>query len=67
MKDLEINLPFKDDYTILSRIKRTHYYSVREDFLNVWRDNELFLVNYEEKVKKTLLRQAKIGKFAFNF
>ncbi|XP_037050261.1 syntaxin-4 [Bradysia coprophila] len=60
MRDLEKDLPFKDDHEILSRIKRTNFYCVRDDFLAAWRDHEHFLVVYEEKVKKTLTRQAKI-------
>lgn len=61
MRDLERDLPFKDDHEILSRIKRTNFYCVQDDFLAAWREHERFLVVYEEKVKKTLMRQAKIS------
>lgn len=61
MRDLEKDLPFKDDHEVLSRIKRTNFYCVRDDFLTAWREHEHFLVVYEEKVKKTLIRQAKIS------
>lgn len=61
MRELEKDLPFKDDHEVLSRIKRTNFYCVRDDFLTAWREHEHFLVVYEEKVKKTLIRQAKIS------
>lgn len=62
MKELEIDLPEADDGTIVARIKRLHFYSVREEFLNVWKDQEQFLLLYEERVKKALQRQASLGK-----
>lgn len=61
MKQLEVDLPKPDDGSIVARIKRLHFYSVREEFLNVWKDHEQFLLVYEERVKKALLRQARIG------
>lgn len=61
MKELEVDLPKPDDGTIVARIKRLQFYSVREEFLNVWKDHEQFLLVYEERVKKALLRQARIG------
>lgn len=61
MKELEIDLPKPSDGSIVARIKRLHFYSVREEFLHVWKDHEQFLVVYEERVKKALLRQAKMG------
>lgn len=61
MRDLEKDLPCKDNYEIISRIKRTNFYCVRDDFLTAWREHEHFLVVYEEKVKKTLMRQAKLS------
>ncbi|KAJ6637258.1 Syntaxin-4 [Pseudolycoriella hygida] len=60
MRDLEKDLPNGDDQEIISRIKRTNFYCVRDDFLTAWREHESFLVVYEGKVKKTLMRQAKI-------
>lgn len=67
MKDKEINLPDKDDCTIVARIKRTHFYCVREDFLIAWREHETFLTNYEDKLKKALISQARISNFFFYF
>lgn len=60
MHELEKDLPFKDDYEVISRVKRTNFYCVRDDFLAAWREHEHFLTVYEEKVKKALIRQAKI-------
>lgn len=61
MKQLEVNLPHKTDYSLVSRIKRTNFYCVRDDFLTAWREHEAFLVYYEERLTKSLIRQAKIG------
>lgn len=61
MKELEIELPKTDDCSIIARVKRLHFYSVREDFIEVWRTHEQFLVDYEERVKRTMHRHAKIG------
>lgn len=61
MKELEIDLPWKDDFTTVARIKRINFFCVRDDFLNAWREHEHFLVMHEEKIKKSLLRQAKLG------
>lgn len=60
MKELEMDLPKSGDMSMVARIKRLHFYSVREDFLNVWKTHEHFLLMYEEGVKKALLRQARI-------
>lgn len=60
MKELEIDLPRSGDSSIVARIKRLHFYSVREEFLDVWKEHEQFLLVYEERVKKALLRQARI-------
>lgn len=61
MKDLEIDLPKTDDSSVIARVKRLHFYSVREDFITVWKNHEQFLLDYEERVKKTIQRHAKIG------
>lgn len=66
MKELEIELPKVDDCSIIARVKRLHFYSVREDFIDVWRHHEQFLVDYEERVKRTMQRHAKIGNLQFN-
>ena len=67
MKTLETNLPNREEDSTLSRIKRTNFYCVREDFLTTWREHEMFLVTYEEKVKKALMRQAKISNLNLMF
>lgn len=64
MKELEIELPDADDSSVVARVKRLHFYSVREDFLTVWKNHEQFLLDYEERVKNTMQRQAKISKIA---
>lgn len=61
MKQLELNLPPADDFAVLARIRRTNFYCVRDDFLQAWRDHEAFLVYYEERLTKSLIRQAKIS------
>lgn len=61
MKELEIDLPALDDSSVVARVRRLHFYSVREDFINVWKHHEQFLLDYEGRVKKTMQRQAKIG------
>lgn len=61
MKKIEENLPFKDDLCALSRIKKYQFYYYREEFLSVWNEHENFLMSYEEKMKKLLVRQAKIS------
>lgn len=63
MKELEIDLPKSDDSSVVARVKRLHFYSVREDFITVWKNHEQFLVDYEERVKRTIQRHAKIGNF----
>lgn len=61
MKELEMDLPKSDDASVIGRVKRLHFYSVREDFLIVWKHHEQFLSNYEDRVKKTIQRHARIG------
>lgn len=63
MKEHEIDLPKVDDTSVVSRVKRLHFYSVREEFIEVWKHHEQFLANYEERVKKTMQLQAKIGNY----
>lgn len=67
MKELEIDLPKSDDSSVISRVKRLHFYSVREEFLDVWKQHEQFLLNYEDRVKKTIQRHAKIGIYMTNY
>lgn len=61
MKELELSLPWKDDFSTLARIKRTNFFCVRDDFLTAWREHEAFLLYYEERITKSLIRQAKIS------
>lgn len=61
MKELEVNLPWKEDYSTLARVKRINFYCIRDDFLAAWREHEAFLVYYEERLTKSLIRQAKIS------
>jgi len=65
MKHLEEDLPFKDDVRAVARIKRSNFYLSREEFLSVWKEHEISLANYEEKLKKIIMRQAKIGIYLF--
>uniref|UniRef100_A0A1L8DB90 Putative snare protein syntaxin 1 n=1 Tax=Nyssomyia neivai TaxID=330878 RepID=A0A1L8DB90_9DIPT len=60
MKKLEATLPFKDDFKAISRIKRYHFHFVREEFIDAWNEHEAFLVEYEERIKRMLKKQARI-------
>lgn len=61
MKELEIEMPEPDDASVIARVKRLHFYSVREEFVSVWKNHEQFLLDYEERVKRTMQLHAKIG------
>lgn len=61
MKELEMDMPKSNDCDIIARVKRLHFYSVREEFLIVWKHHEQFLLDYEERVKAAIQRHAKIG------
>lgn len=63
MKKVEVELPEKGDFTTLARIKMCQYLFHREDFMKVWTEHESFLVGYEERMKKLLVRQAKISEW----
>lgn len=63
MKEMEMELPQKDDNGMVARVKRMHFYSVREEFIIIWNFHEQFLVDYEERLVRRLRNQAKIGKF----
>lgn len=67
MKAVEGELPEKGDFSALARIKWCQYYFYREDFMQVWMEHESFLVSYEDRMKKLLVRQAKISEFLFLF
>lgn len=66
MKELEIDLPKSDDSGVIARVKRLHFYSVREEFIIVWKHHEQFLMDYEERVKTAIQRQARISNYAIN-
>lgn len=66
MKELEIDLPKSDDTGVIARVKRLHFYSVREDFITVWKNHEQLLLDYEERVKSTIQRHARIGNYVVN-
>ncbi|XP_017055134.1 syntaxin-4 isoform X1 [Drosophila ficusphila] len=59
-KDFKSNLPVENDYSLEARIKRTLFYGLHQTFINLWHKNELFLQNYEAKVKKNLRLHTKI-------
>lgn len=63
MKEQEIDMPKTDDCSIIARVKRLHFYSVREEFIVVWKEHEQFLSDYEERVKKSIQLHAKIGNY----
>lgn len=60
---MEIDLPKSVDSGVVARVKRMHFYCVREEFLTVWKQHEQFLHEYEERLKRAVQRQARIGKF----
>ncbi|XP_017009001.1 syntaxin-4 isoform X2 [Drosophila takahashii] len=59
-KDFKANLPAENDYSLEARMKRTLFYGLHQTFINLWHKNELFLQNYETKVKKNLRLHTKI-------
>lgn len=61
-KDFKANLPAENDYSLEARMKRTLFYGLHQTFINLWHKNELFLQNYETKVKKNLRLHSKISK-----
>lgn len=60
--DFKANLPAENDYSLEARMKRTLFYGLHQTFINLWHKNELFLQNYETKVKKNLRLHTKISK-----
>ncbi|XP_055385396.1 syntaxin-4 [Condylostylus longicornis] len=57
---LKINLPDDKNFTLESRIKRGLFYGLQKYYNIIWHKNENFLTNYETKLKKQLLHNAKI-------
>lgn len=64
MKRLEVSMPDAKDFALLARIQRLNFHCIRDDFLAAWHEHEEFLVYYEERLTKSLIRQAKISEFA---
>lgn len=63
MKQIEGELPEQGDHSTLARIKMCQYIFHREDFMKAWSEHESFLLSYEERMKKLLVRQAKISEW----
>ena len=63
MKKIEQDLPEQNDDSALARIKMCQYIFHREDFMRAWQDHESFLVSYEDRMRKLLVRQAKISEW----
>lgn len=63
MKKIENELPEKGDHSTLARIKMCQYIFHREDFMQAWTEHESFLLSYEDRMKKLLVRQAKISEY----
>ncbi|KAH8280680.1 hypothetical protein KR018_002588, partial [Drosophila ironensis] len=62
-REFKANLPAENDYSLEARMKRTLFYGLHQTFINLWHKNELFLQNYETKVKKNLRLHSKISEF----
>lgn len=63
MKNVETELPEKCDYSVLARIKVWQFIFHREEFMRAWADHEAFLLGYEDRMRKLLVRQAKISEW----
>ncbi|SPP86918.1 blast:Syntaxin-4 [Drosophila guanche] len=59
-RDFKTNLPPENDYCLEARMKRTLFYGLYQTYINLWQKNELFLQNYEQKIKKNLRLHSKI-------
>uniref|UniRef100_A0A0K8TNM0 Putative snare protein syntaxin 1 n=1 Tax=Tabanus bromius TaxID=304241 RepID=A0A0K8TNM0_TABBR len=59
-KELKADLPKSDDYTLEARMKRTLFYGMHQEYINIWTSHEEFLQNYETKLKKNLQLHSKI-------
>lgn len=62
MENIKNEMPAPDDEDILARVKRFQFYAVQEDFLDIWKQYELFLIDYEKRMKTKVRCTAKIGK-----
>lgn len=60
IKNLEAELPSDQENNAISRIKKTQLYATKEQLLIVWKEYSQFLLQYEEKFKKLITKQAKI-------
>lgn len=61
---MENDLPDDDDCTTISRMKFGLYHGNRERVYRLWQEYTAFITNYEEKIKKIILRQAEIANHA---
>ncbi|XP_061392625.1 syntaxin-4-like [Musca vetustissima] len=59
-QEFRANLPPENDYSLESRMKRTLFYGLHQNYIDIWRKNEQFLHNYETKLKQHLQMQSKI-------
>ncbi|XP_075159308.1 syntaxin 4 [Haematobia irritans] len=59
-QEFRANLPPENDYSLESRMKRTLFYGLHQNYIDIWRKNEQFLHNYETKLKHHLQMQSKI-------
>lgn len=62
-QSIETTLPHPDDYSTLARMKRSLYYGFFQHYAIVWRQNDEFFHEYEQKLKKNLQMQSKICKW----
>lgn len=57
---MEAELPSDLENNAVARIKKTQLYSTKEQLLIVWKEYSQFLLQYEDKFKKLITKQAKI-------
>lgn len=57
---MEAELPSDLENNAVARIKKTQLYATKEHLLIVWKEYSQFLLQYEDKFKKLITKQAKI-------
>lgn len=60
IKEIEGEIDEKDLRTI-ARIKRIQFLLIKDHYINTYREHEEFLVQYDTRVKKIAMREAKIS------
>lgn len=65
-QEFRANLPPENDYSLESRMKRTLFYGLHQNYIDIWRKNEQFLHNYETKLKQHLQLQSKISEWCWS-